>query len=371
MSVNLFSNTLSATYSQQVIKRAVKNHVENLASTKENISGTKNASDVFVARRDKQSNLSVANTYMPPSLTNKVVTDVVTDTITASVKLPETSEKVSSTENLYLNREFGLATMGVELYSPSSNLDCSINSFLSFLYGSDMSKFSYDKNLEQQKTGTTKVIDHHGFTFEELPAERKDYTEEYLEYLQTSGKDLYDESRMNDARKMLINREISSHVLIHGRGAYSIGIVATGNNNSSEYAEATNMEKILIEKLAENNISLDSKEGFVIKIDSEGIFTLGDHNIKDSSKVDEIKKMIETDEGLQKELTDICSSLPISDKWSFDDDGNVTSQNADILTISPFGLTTNADTFRDGNSAISDFIGLTFSEFRDRLNARS
>jgi hypothetical protein len=370
MSVNLFSNILSAVGSKQILGRAVKNNITNLASTKENISSAKSSSDVFTSRLERKTS-SVANTYVPPSLTNKVVIDKGTDVMAFPTKVHEISEKVSSTENLYLNNEFGLTTVGAELYSPSSNPNCSINLFFSFLYGADISKFSYDKSLEQQKTDTTKVRDSRGFTFEEPPDVRKNYTGEYLEYLQTSGKDLYDENGMSEARKTLINRELSSHVLIHGREAYSIGIVATGNNNSSEYAEATSMEKILIGKLAENNISLNSKEGFVIKISSDGVFTLGDHNIKDSSKVDEIKKMLETDEGLQKELVDICSSLPISDKWSFDDDGNITFKSADPGFLSPFGLTTNADTFHGGNSAISDFIGLTLSEFRDRLNARS
>ncbi|MDR1479620.1 MAG: hypothetical protein LBJ00_11840 [Planctomycetaceae bacterium] len=284
MNVSLFSNIFSSY--QKAGWQAVKNQPEDLTSAQSPRVSTNNSSDIVTSNKN---NLRVAkSTYTPPSLVNKAVAayetqqSKITDTTISDISevietdLPESAENLSPQASSETPRT-PLPTEGLEFY-------LSLRSSESALY----SPYIYDKYVSAGNSKTT--------------------INQFLSFLYTPNTS--DENTISNERISLINKELSAHVAQQKDGSYCIGVIGTkkNNNSSNEYTNPTDAEKIIIAKLTENNISLGYKEGFVIKISTEGKFTLGDHNISDKSKVAEIENMIQNDESLQSELSNIAAS---------------------------------------------------------------
>ncbi|MDR2642424.1 MAG: hypothetical protein LBC74_06480 [Planctomycetaceae bacterium] len=88
--------------------------------------------------------------------------------------------------------------------------------------------------------------------------------------------------------------------------------IRVANDSKNTYFGPENMEQLLVNKLTENNISLDFKEEIAINIDAEGNVKLSNFTIKDESKFNDVTRMFETDKDLQKEFANICTSLQTS-----------------------------------------------------------
>ncbi|MDR2642425.1 MAG: hypothetical protein LBC74_06485 [Planctomycetaceae bacterium] len=247
-----------------------------------------------------------------------------------------------SANNVSSDAEFGLSTIVSERYSSYPDVaELSIDSFLIDLYKSNISKFNQDKYLAlQRKYSVQRESGGVVYTFlMPVPWEEISHEKFWIVIWSISKqaeKNSMTKVQLTKRKKFLVNKKLSCKIATQGERNYSIGIIANGSNSNN--ANHTNMEKFLLGKLVKNNISLNAKEGFIIKINSEDVFTLGDHNIKNSSKVNEIKKMIETDEDLQKELTDICANLP-SNAWSFNNNTNIIPKNSNDEAISCSQLT--------------------------------
>ncbi|MDR1479619.1 MAG: hypothetical protein LBJ00_11835 [Planctomycetaceae bacterium] len=335
MNVSLFSNAFDN--HQKVSWRAAKNRPEDLTSAQSPRVSTNNSSDIVTTRSNKYLSSS---TYVPPRsnkaiITNAAVSNARYSGTTEDIYSSKITESSSNTkvkgENIAspiageiihpstLRSNYALYTPYIyDTYSNIGSTQTTIDQFLSFLYPPNSSKSSEVSQNEPQNAGTR---DHHGYTFGQTPYQM-------WNNVNAGNNDLYENSETSNTKNPLINRELSAHLAQQKDGSYCIGVISTGNNSNedNEYANPTDAEKIIIAKLAENNISLDYKEGFVIKISTEGKFTLGDHNISDQSKVAEIENMIQNDESLQSDLSNIITSCLSQARerwqWNLNEDGN-------------------------------------------------
>ncbi|MDR2170069.1 MAG: hypothetical protein LBP59_08005 [Planctomycetaceae bacterium] len=220
----------------------------------------------------------------------------------------------------------------------------------------DMEKFIADKLVEIEKN-TKQIIPGNGttnYTFDN----RSSLEIEYWEYLHETGKSFYEDSSQHDIPEYLKENEtvyFRENGLIKTRSIGYINIEQNNNSNApknniteqkniiqdlfinvidkkitqkkhngekphffktdpaiepnEQTKQNANDVKFLIKDyLSKNNITLDSKEGFIITLLDNGNFILEETNINDSTKLESIKNLIETDKTLQQELTKIFAN---------------------------------------------------------------
>jgi hypothetical protein len=295
-----------------------KQNDELVLSTRSNLTYTR-------SKTYTKSNQSVPDSSTED--TNKILTETTKATNESSA---ETSSKKVDDENddagRFASRETRAPRRIEELgqvigYEPSV-FESFLNYYDNKKYARDMDIFIADRRAEQE-VHNAQIIENlkkqggtTNFTFETVVHEN-----DYWDFLQSTGKSFYSDTSQDELAQVF--KEPSMVFFGSTYDKQYIGFVEMGqqnniadtdentSNNTAKQSDEkqlilqqieSNVRSIISSKLAENGITLNAREGFLIDILDDGTVTLGENTISDNETAESIKNLIETDETFQQSM---------------------------------------------------------------------